>query len=283
MFRVWACVGACVALVVLGATIQSFGQDGAAGVQQYKDQMVALGNDTKPGTYFPTAQVPSDLDRFRQLMLAVGNAGRRDPHFRENHGATVATDLSGATVTIPKNPNYPDSIEQTFTIFKNQETPPYFKDLVLNDTLNKAAQFQAEYQASINDGGHYGPDSFQGKSMKELADRLTYFGYTGPALEGEGCGGGPTADADPEGLMKGDTHFRTWFNIGADVREMGVGIAHVASGKYWRTCFLAGLGNPGAAERKSERRASPPPRKKNTPPPRKKNPPQQKPAHKTGS
>jgi len=203
----------------------------------------------------------------------------------------VATDLSGATVFIPKNPKYPLSMDETLKIFKNQETPPYFKDLVLNDTLNKAAQFQAEYQASINDGGHDGPDSFDGVSMKTLDDRLKYFGYT-LGLEGEGCGGGLGADADPEGLMKGDTHFRPWFNIGADVREMGVGIARDANGKYWRTCFVAGLGNPEGAERKGERRGSPPPPKNVTPPPPpkkapppppKKAPPQQKPAPKTGS
>jgi hypothetical protein len=101
--------------------------------------------------------------------------------------------------------------------------------------------------------------------MKEVGDRLVYFGYMGAALEGEACGGGPTADADPEGLMKGDTHFRPWFNVGADVREMGMGIAFDArkadgsAGEYWRTCFLAAKAPAGAAnQRRGERRGSPP-------------------------
>jgi hypothetical protein len=221
MFRAWACV----ALVVLGATaigqggLRAADEDVAGNRDQMLARMLELSKDTKPGIYFDTVRIPKELDRFRALALAVGNLGRRDPDFRKNNGSTVATDLSGASVTINGKQE---------TIVKNQQTPPYFEDLVLNETLNKAAQFQAEYQAAVKPG-HDGPDNFNGKSIKTLDDRLKYFGgYTG-GLEGEGCGGGFSPTADPEDLMKGDTHCRPWFNIGHDVRAMGVGIAFDAN------------------------------------------------------
>ena len=83
MYRAWACV----ALLVLSATIVGLSaraeDDSAAEVKKNKDQMLALIKETKAGTYYDTAQVPKDLESFRSLMLAVGNAGRRDPDFRK--------------------------------------------------------------------------------------------------------------------------------------------------------------------------------------------------------
>jgi hypothetical protein len=235
MFRLWACVGACVALVALGATAPSFGQDSAAGVQQYKDQMLALSKDTKAGTYYDTVQVPSDLDGFRSLALAVGNLGRRDPDYRKKHGEKLATDLSGATVFIPKDPANGRPEDETSKIFKNQETPPYFKDVVFNDALNKAAQFQAEYMASIGNFSHDGPDSFQGDSMKGPGDRVKHFGYTGGGGEITAVSTDPSAF--PETWMQSDTHFRGWFNIGSELREIGFGIAKGKDGK-WYACVV---------------------------------------------
>jgi hypothetical protein len=274
MFR----VGICVALVVLGATATGQGglraaDDDTAGKRdQMLAEMLELSKDTKPGIYFPTVRIPKDLDRFRSLALAVGNLGRRDPDFRKNNGSTVATDLSGASVSI-------DGKDET--IVKNQATPPYFKDLVLNDILNQAAQFQAEYQAAVKPG-HYGPDDYKGVSMKTVGERLNYFKYPAARTEGEACGGGFSPTADPEDLMKTDTHFRPWFNIGHDVREMGVGIAFDVNPaedgrKYWRDCYIGGWpeGTPqpqaGQSARKESARRAPPPKK--NPPPKNASPP----------
>jgi hypothetical protein len=251
MYRVWACV----ALVVLSATVVGLRAradgDGAADVQQYKDQMLALSKETNPGTYYDTAQVPADLDGFRTQTLAVANLGRRDPDYRKKHGEKAATDLSGATAFTPKDPVKGPLEDLTEKIYKNQETPPYFKDLVFNDALNKAAQFQAEYQASIGKSTHDGPDSFEGGSMKTSEDRIKHFRYTG-VPGGECCGFSSEATYEPEGWMQSDTHFRGFFNIGGELSEIGFGIAKGKDG-IWYTC-LAGNGSPpAAAARKSER------------------------------
>src|SRR5690349_10346791 len=135
MFRLRACV----ALVVLGATaigqggLRAADDDTASKRAQMLAEMLELSKDTQPGIYFPAVRVPKDLDRFRALALAVGNLGRRDPDFRKKNGSKTATDLSGETVPL-------DGKE--VPIVKIQQ------DLVLNETLNKAAQFQAEYCAS---------------------------------------------------------------------------------------------------------------------------------------
>src|SRR5262249_42493202 len=157
-------------------------------------------------TYYDTVNVPKDLDGFRTLALAVGNLGRRDPDYRKKHGEKAATDLSGATAFTPKDPVKGPVEDLTEKIYKNQETPPYFKDLLLNDALNKAAQFQAEYQASIGKGGHDGPDSFDGDSMKTVGDQIKHFGYTG-VPGGEIAGWSSIANAFPEMWMQSDTHF----------------------------------------------------------------------------
>jgi hypothetical protein len=298
MYRVWACVS----LVVLGATVVGLSaraeDDFAAEAKKKKDQMSALIKETKAGTYYDTAQVPKDLDGYRSLALAVGNLGRRDPDYRKKHGEKAATDLSGATAVTPKDPVKGPTEDLTETIYKNQETPPYFKDLVFNDELNKAAQFQAEYLASTSTFGHDGPDSFDGDSMKTPGDRIKHFRYTG-VPGGEITGGSPDPTLYPEEWMRSDTHFRGWFNIGVELREIGFGIAKGEDG-WWRICVV-GNGSPAAAAaRKSERRGSPPPPKKSPPPPTKqaspppppkkvipllpkKQPPKQAPAPKQGS
>jgi hypothetical protein len=268
MFRVWPCV----ALMVLGATIVGLSaraeDDFAAETQKKKEQMSALSKETQAGTYYDTAQVPKDLDGFRSLGLAVGNLGRRDPDYRKKHGEKAATDLSGATAFTPKDPVKGPLEDLTEKIYKNQQTPPYFTDLVLNDALNKAAQFQAEYQASIGKSTHDGPDSLDGDSMKTAGDRIKHFRYTG-VPGGEITGYNSDATGFPETWMQSDTHFRGWFNIGSELREIGFGIAKGKDG-IWYACVVGNGSPPAAAERKSERRGSPPPAKKNPPPPTKK-------------
>ena len=203
-------------------------------VQAIKDNMVALSKTTQPGEYYPDAQVPVDINGFREDMLKIGNLAREDPDYRKKHGEKEATDLSGDTVTIGG---------QEEKIYKHHPTPPYFDDLVLNDTLNKAAQFQAEYLASTKKDTalHYGPDNYEGKTMNILGDRINYFGYP-YGVEGEGISTlwDSIMTRSPETFFQGDTHFRPWFNIGTDVREMGIGVAY--NDGIWYTVVVAGTG-----------------------------------------
>jgi hypothetical protein len=112
-----------------------------------KIKMKELGQQTQAGRYYPTVKAPADLDGFRAQMLAYGNAGRRDPDFRKNNGASCALDLSGDTVLTDKDGSKPYSCTEVEKVFKHSQTPPYFTDHVLNDQLNEMAQFQAEYTA----------------------------------------------------------------------------------------------------------------------------------------
>ena len=86
MFRLCACV----ALVWLSSTVNSFGQSTSAEVDQEKAAMESLSQQTEAGSYFPTSQVPVELNSFRLHMLAIGNLGRRDPDYRKKHGEKQA-------------------------------------------------------------------------------------------------------------------------------------------------------------------------------------------------
>jgi len=213
---------------------------GIVSVESIKAKMKDLSKTTKAGTYFNTTQVPEDLDGFRRYMLAVGNLGRRDPNYRKRHGEKVATDLSGAEALFPRDPAAGRTADKREKIFKHNDAPPYFKDLVFNDALNKAAQFHAEYQASTDTVGHTGPDTYKGAPVKESWQRAESFGYKF-LTEGEAAGESRDPTDFPEGWMKSDTHFRPWFNVGTDVREMGLGIARSRTGK-WYTCAVGGTG-----------------------------------------
>ncbi|HEX8200977.1 MAG TPA: CAP domain-containing protein, partial [Isosphaeraceae bacterium] len=210
------------------------------GAERIKARLLTLSRETQAGSVFANTRVPVDLNTFRLSMLAIGNMGRRDPDYRKKHGETVATDLSGQTVLLPADPpNHPNGEEPR--IFQHHQTPPYFDDLVLNDALNQAAQFQAEYQASTGKPGHDGPENYNGVNLTFFGDRARFFGYTFN-LEGEGAGQGTPTDF-PEGWMKSNTHYRPWFNVGADVREVGLGIAR-GEDESWYTCVVSGLGAP---------------------------------------
>lgn len=235
MTRLWTFV----ALILVSSITSSFAQTNGSdtqgdGLSEIKTDMVNLSQNTQAGSFFPEAQVPVDLNKFRQDMLEIGNLGRRDSEYRKKHGEKVAIDLSGETTTVNGNEE---------KIFKHNQSPPYFNDLVLNDSLNQAAQFQAEYLAANNkpiSEGHTGPADYQGQSMMNLGERVKYFGYT-YNLEGEGAAMHSEPTGSPEWWMQSNSHFRPWFNIGSDVREVGLGIAKGSNG-YWYAVVDSGLG-----------------------------------------
>src|SRR5262249_51791475 len=150
--------------------------------------LLELSKLTKPGTYYSKVQVPVELNKFQHAMLAIGNLGRNDPNYRKKNGAKTALDFSGDSVLTEM-----DGKMVAQKIYKNNSKPPYFKALVLNPALSKAAQFQAEYQASTNAVSHFGPKNFNGADMYEFFKRAKHFGYTFD-MEGEGGGGGGPSD-----------------------------------------------------------------------------------------
>jgi uncharacterized protein (TIGR02145 family) len=192
-----------------------------------KDKMYELGRQTVAGQFYPAVQVPADLDAFREAMLRYGNAGRRDPDFRKNNGSKTATDLTlDMVVTLGPKPE---------KVFRQSDTPPFFADHLLAQELNDAAQFQAEYQASIDKLGHDGPrawlDPATGKTVDlfDANDRIVYFGGANAV---EAAAVGPLGSA-PHGWMAGETHFRPWFNVDGCYPEIGYGAAQSKSGNWY--------------------------------------------------
>ncbi len=206
-----------------------------------RSRMIELGKTTKAGGYFPsvkkdsdgvekpTVVVPADLPAFYEQMLAYGNAGRRDPDFRKNNGSQSATNLSLNEVnTTDKG--------RSEKVFRQNPAPQYFAPHVLNDQLNQAAQFHAEYMASIKQITHRGPSNYKapgsGKTVNltEANVRAKYFGSTLSVVEA--AGGGSPGD-NPHDWMASDTHFRPWFNVDACYPEIGYGAAMNVDDGSW--------------------------------------------------
>ena len=164
-------------------------------------------------------------------MLAYGNAGRRDPDFRKKNGSKTATELSGPTVDTQDGPK---------KVFKQNTAPPYFTPHVLNEKLNAAAQFQAEYIASIHPAignPHIGPSSYRDPASGKTVDlsrvglRSEFFGAGRSVAETVG----PSQDIGdlPHRWMAGETpHFRPWFNVDGCYPEIGYGAAKSKEGTW---------------------------------------------------
>jgi hypothetical protein len=178
-------------------------------------------------------QVPADLAAFRNGMLKLGNLGQNNPDFRK--GSRYAADFRGSDAVTSAGRE---------KIFKHNQSPPYFKELALDPKLNEACQFQAEYQATIGRSTHDGPRNFKGINLSTFGLRLKHFAPN-VGTAGEGAGGPASAFDFPEDWMKSETHYRPWFNIGADARTVGLGAAKGRDGK-WCFCMIGGTVTPGA-------------------------------------
>ena len=200
-------------------------------------RMRELAKKTKAGAFYPGTKIPAQVAEFRREGLSAVNHARRDPNARKDAGCKQAVDFSKDTTLTEVTNGRPNGREK---LFKHNPTPPYFNDLVLSQKLNQAAQFQAEYQASVRRCSHDGPGDYMGKKMSGFGDRLAYFGYKAGA-EGEGCSTSGDGGGEPWGLMFSDTHYRPYFNVGFDTREIGVGVALGGDG-VWYYAVIGGDG-----------------------------------------
>lgn len=194
--------------------------------------MEGLAKETVNGTYYQDVQVPKDIEAYRQQMLAYSNAGRNDPHFRLENGSLTATDLSLDEVV--------DKNGTRLKVYHDNEAPPYFNDQYLTAELNNAAQLQAEWDAHDSDHPpHTGPASYTDAdgntvNLYSLNDRAAYF--DAPNIV-EGLLPGPPGSA-PFIWMKGDTHFKPFFNVEAFYPALGYGAAQGKDGT-WHFAFVA--------------------------------------------
>lgn len=146
---------------------------------------------------------PEELDEVRDYLLAVANAGRANTNYRRAAGSKTALDL-----------------------------PAGLKPLALSDTLNKAAQNQAEYCARMKEATHDQDDP----KYASLDARLKLFGFDRAGAEA--AGGGSLQDY-PTGWMKSETHYRPWWNLdGQVVTEVGFGVAKGADGNWYIVAVL---------------------------------------------
>jgi len=206
--------------------------ENASESNQLHAQMKQLAKNTRPGKYFPETRVPTNMEAFRQAVLTIGNAARRDPNYRRDNGMKTATDLSGEK-TLTKN-----GWEK---VYKNRPNPPYFDDVAFYKELNEACQYWAEYQAKIQQAGHKAPGlTYKGDDMSNEAARFKHFsGFA--ASVAEGAGGPGEADSCPEGWLHTETHYRPWFNVGGETTAMGFGFAQSPKDGKWYSCKIAML------------------------------------------
>lgn len=139
--------------------------------------------------------------KIRQTMLAIMNEARANPNYRKQSGSTTALNL-----------------------------PSNLKPLMLDDRLNRLAQIQADYQASIKSTTH---DNRIAGSMETRTK--TVFGKDMAMLEA--CGSSTNMADYPIGWMKSETHYRPTWNLdpGLKPTAVGFGFAKGSDGQWYHT------------------------------------------------
>jgi len=140
-----------------------------------------------------------ELQTVRECMLQINNEARTNPEYRKKMGSKTALDL-----------------------------PKDLEKLVLDDAANKAAQVQADYQASNNTMTH------ANSNYRDSDDRMTKCNVPG-ALEA--CAYSSSIKDLPIVWMKGETHYRPTWNIDIPVHRVGYGVAKSSNGTWHFTAI----------------------------------------------
>jgi hypothetical protein len=145
-----------------------------------------------------------DMVKARQAFLVLANAARSNPNYRRENKAKTVLDL-----------------------------PSGLAPLVLDDTLTKAAQDQADYCASIRQNTHSQPDP----AKATLGARLRALGYTTKAYEAAGSGSLPDC---PRAWLVSSTHYRPWWNLDNEVvTKVGFGARKGSDGNWYFVAVLS--------------------------------------------
>ncbi|WP_373331290.1 galactose-binding domain-containing protein [Salmonirosea aquatica] len=142
----------------------------------------------------------AELDKVRATMLAINNEARLNPNYRKQQGCKTALNL-----------------------------PANLKPLSIHEDLNKLAQEQADYQASIKDVTH------DNRNYRDFGARVDKYLKNHP--KPEACAGGMYLSEYPIGWMTSETHYRPTWNLDSyngksiPVNVVGYGVAK--NGDMW--------------------------------------------------
>ncbi|GHB62199.1 galactose-binding domain-containing protein [Persicitalea jodogahamensis] len=142
----------------------------------------------------------TELDKVRATMLAINNEARLNPNYRKQQGCQTALNL-----------------------------PSNLKPLIIHEDLNKLAQEQADYQASIKNVTH------DNRNYRDFGARVDRYLKNHP--KPEACAGAMSLSEYPIGWMKSETHYRPTWNLDSyngksiPVNVVGYGVAK--NGDMW--------------------------------------------------
>ncbi len=160
--------------------------------QDYIDYLNYLGSNS--------TLTAEQMKEVRETMLAINNEARLNPNYRVAQRCTTALQL-----------------------------PSNLEPLIINEDLNKLAQEQAVYQASIGDVTH---DNANYRDFGARVDR-----YLKNHPKPEACAGSVNLGDYPIGWMKSETHYRPTWNLNGDntptypINAVGYGVAK--NGEQW--------------------------------------------------
>lgn len=141
-----------------------------------------------------------ELQKVRETMVTLMNEGRANPNYRKIAGCKTALNLQAG-----------------------------LKPLVLNEKLNKMAQEQADYQASIGKATH------DHARYKDFGARVEQHLGKNPRYGApEACGGSMNLEEWPMTWMQSETHYREVWNLGAfPTTAVGIGVKKDPKYGFW--------------------------------------------------
>lgn len=142
----------------------------------------------------------AEMKKVRETMLALNNEARLNPNYRKAQGCKTAL-----------------------------QVPANLTPLVIHEDLNKLAQEQADYQASIKSVTH------DNRNYRDFGARVDKYLKNHP--KPEACAGGMGLWEYPIGWMKSETHYRPTWNLdsynGKSIPVNAVGYGVAKNGDMW--------------------------------------------------